>query len=57
MKKNDMYYNTHAIKINQDNYRSGLDLSRFFKYVWSVMLSGESPIEHRPLYARKSRRY
>lgn len=57
MKKNDMYFNTHAIKINQDNYRSGLDLSRFVKYLFSVILSGESPIEHRPTYARKNRRF
>ena len=57
MKKNDMYFNTHAIKINQENYRSGLDLSRFLKYLWSVLLSGESPIEHRPVYARKKNRY
>lgn len=52
-----MYFNTHAIKINQDNYRSGLDLSRFVKYLFSVILSGESPIEHRPTYARKNRRF
>jgi hypothetical protein len=57
MKKNDMYFNTHAIKINQDNYRSGLALPRFLKHLWSVLLSGESPIEHRPAYARKTRRY
>jgi hypothetical protein len=57
MKKNDMYFNTHAIKINQDNYKSGLALPRFFKYLFSVLLSGESPIEHRPAYARKTRRY
>ncbi|MBZ5857473.1 hypothetical protein [Flavihumibacter profundi] len=57
MKKNDMYFNTHAIKINQESYRSGLNITRFVKYLLSVLVSGESPIEHRPGYARNSRRY
>ncbi|WP_160290179.1 hypothetical protein [Flavihumibacter solisilvae] len=57
MKKNAMYFNTHAIKIHKDSYRPGLNISRFFKYLCFVMFHGVSPIEHRPGYARKSKRY
>lgn len=54
MERKDMYFSTHAIKINKDNYRSGLNISRFIKSLLTVLLRGESPIEHRPGYARKS---
>jgi hypothetical protein len=52
-----MYFNIHAIMINKESYRSGLNLTKFFKYLLFVFLRGESPIENRPAYARKSRRY
>jgi hypothetical protein len=57
MKKNEMYYVTHADKINKESYRSGLNLSRFAKYLLSVLVSGESPLEHRPAYVRRQKRY
>lgn len=53
MERKEMYFSTNAIKINRDTYRTGLNLSRFFKSLLVVLLRGESPIEHRPGYARK----
>ena len=53
MERKEMYFNTHAIKINKDNYRSGLNLALFFRSLMTVLVRGESPIEHRPGYARK----
>ncbi|WP_332734039.1 hypothetical protein [Flavihumibacter sp.] len=57
MKRNTMYYDTHAIKINKDSYRPGIHLFRFIRYIWCVLFKGESPIENRPGYARRSARY
>lgn len=57
MDRKAMYYNTHSIKINRDSYRHSLQISRFFRYLVCVLLKGESPIQHRPGYARNIRRY
>jgi hypothetical protein len=57
MDRKAMYYSTHAIKINKDSYRNNLQIFHFFRYLVCVVLKGESPIEHRPGYARKSRRF
>ncbi len=57
MDRKAMYYSTHAIKINKDSYRNNLQIFHFLRYLVCVVLKGESPIEHRPGYARKSRRF
>lgn len=56
MDRKAMYFSTHAIKINKDSYRQSLQFSRFFRYLICVLLKGESPIQHRPGYARQVRR-
>ena len=57
MDRKAMYYSTHAIKINKDSYRHNLQILHFFRYLVCVLLKGESPIEHLPGYARRSRRF
>jgi hypothetical protein len=52
-----MYFSTHAIKINRESYQNRFQIVRFFRYLICVMLKGESPIQHRPLYARRARRF
>lgn len=57
MKRNAMYYDTHSIKIIKDSYRPGLHPIRFMKYLWSVLVQGQSPIQNRPDYSRRPARY
>jgi hypothetical protein len=53
MKRNDMYFNVHQTKIHEGVYRPSSNLSRFAKFLWSIILVGQSPINHRPDYARR----
>lgn len=57
MTRKAVYYNTHAIKINRSSYRPGWKVLHFFRYLVCVLLKGESPIQHRPGYARNSSRF
>ena len=44
MEKNNMYFDTHKAKIHKDLYRPNTNLFRFFKSLFTVVLSGQSPI-------------
>ncbi len=48
-------FSTLAIKINKTSYRQSIQGMHFFRYLLFVLLKGESPIQHRPGYARRSR--
>ncbi|HOA37763.1 MAG TPA: hypothetical protein PLQ32_03210 [Flavihumibacter sp.] len=52
MKNNDVQHSNNAIRINRDNYRPRLNVSRFFRYILFVVLKGESPLETRPAYIK-----
>ena len=53
MEKNSMYYNVHQTKIHQEVYKPSSNLARFAKFLWSIILVGQSPIHHRADYERR----
>lgn len=57
MKRNDMLHSTDAIKINRENYRSAINLTRFARFLFSIVLSGESPLETRVVYRHRPNRH
>jgi hypothetical protein len=48
-----MYYNVHQTMIHRNVYRPSSNLSRFVKFLWSIILVGQSPIHHRPQYGKR----
>lgn len=52
-KNNNMYYNVHQTMIHKSVYRPSSNLSRFAKFLWSIILVGQSPINHRANYTRR----
>ncbi|MFT4024477.1 MAG: hypothetical protein QM664_11910 [Flavihumibacter sp.] len=57
MKNHAVTYSNSAIRINRDNYRPGLNVTRFFRYLLFVLLKGESPLETRPVYTKHRLRH
>ena len=56
MRKNDMYFDTHKVKIYKDSYRPSPNLFHFFRSLFSVILVGHSPVGKASIhYNRKSR--
>jgi hypothetical protein len=53
MEKTNMYYNIQQTMINKTVYRPSSNLSRFVKFLWSIVLVGHSPINHRTNYSRR----
>jgi hypothetical protein len=53
MEKTNMYYNVQQTMIHKTVYRRSSNLSRFVKFLWSIVVVGQSPIHHRPNYARR----
>jgi hypothetical protein len=53
MEKTNMYYNVQQTMINKAVYRRSSNISRFVKFLWSIVLVGQSPINHRTDYARR----
>ncbi|HSC36638.1 MAG TPA: hypothetical protein VLD19_02155 [Chitinophagaceae bacterium] len=53
MEKNNMYYNVHQTMIHKKVYRPSNSLSNFVRFLWSIILVGQSPIQHRPDYGRR----
>jgi hypothetical protein len=53
MEKNNMYYNVHQTMIHKQVYRPSSNLSRFVKILWSIIVMGQSPINHRTDYGRR----
>ena len=53
MEKSNMYYDVHKTMIHKNVYRPSSNLSRFAKFLVTIILSGQSPIQHRPDYARR----
>jgi hypothetical protein len=52
MEKNLLYYGMRQTRMNKEVYRSN-NLARFIRFIASVFISGQSPIQHRPGYARR----
>jgi hypothetical protein len=52
MEKTNMYYNVRQTMIHKHVYRSS-NLSRFVKFLWSIILVGQSPIHYRTHYNRR----
>jgi hypothetical protein len=53
MEKNNMYFDTHKAKINKDLYRPTPNLTRFIKSLFTVVLSGQSPLGTSAVNKRK----
>ena len=53
MEKNNMYYDVQQTMIHKSVYRPSSNLSRFAKFLWSIILVGQSPIHHRTNYGRR----
>lgn len=52
MKNNIVSHSNNTIRINRDNYRPGFNLSRFIRFLFFLVLKGESPLETRPVYTK-----
>ena len=53
MEKNNMYYDTHKAKILKDLYKPSPNLARFIKSLFTVVVSGKSPLGNSAAYKRK----
>jgi hypothetical protein len=53
MEKNNMYFDTRKSKIFKDLYRPTPNISRFIKSLFTVVLSGHSPVGTPAVYKRK----
>lgn len=53
MEKSNMYYDVRKTMIHKNVYRPSSNLSRFARVLISILLIGQSPIQHRPDYARR----
>ena len=53
MEKNNMYYDTNKARIFKDLYRPTPNLTRFFKSLFTVVLSGQSPLGSSAVHKRK----
>ena len=53
MEKNNMYYDTHKAKIFKDLYKPSPNLTRFIKSLFTVVVSGQSPLGNSAVYKRK----
>jgi hypothetical protein len=46
MERKSMYYDVHHTKICRDHYKPTTGILRLIKSVWTVLMIGESPINH-----------
>ena len=46
MQKKSMYYDVNNTKICRDHYKSSQSIFSLIKNIWTVLLVGESPINH-----------
>jgi len=53
MERSNMYYDVHQTMIHKNVYRPSSNLSRFAKFLFTIILIGQSPIQHRTNYTRK----
>ena len=53
MEKNNMYYNVHQTRIHKNVYRPSNSLSSLARFLWSIIVMGQSPIQHRTDYGRR----
>ncbi|HYF32378.1 MAG TPA: hypothetical protein VD993_14740 [Chitinophagaceae bacterium] len=53
MEKNNMYYDTHKAKILRDLYKPSPNLARFIKSLFTVVISGKSPLGNSAAQKRK----
>lgn len=53
MEKNNMYFDTRTARISRDLYRPSTKVGLFLKSLFSVALSGKSPIGNPAAYKRK----
>jgi hypothetical protein len=56
MQNNSRYYEVEKAKVYKDLYRPSTSLSRFFKTLLGIMVSGNSPISHQKYYSSKRTR-
>jgi hypothetical protein len=55
MEKNNMQYHVRQSSIHKNVYRPSSSLSSFARFIFSIILVGQSPINHRADYDRRSK--
>ncbi len=55
MKKNNMYYDTHKVKVYRDIYRRSSNPYRFLGSLFSVIREGQSPVTNTYHYHNKKK--
>ncbi len=55
MEKNNMQCHVRQTLIHKNVYRPSPSVGRFAKFIFSILLVGQSPINHRADYDRRSR--
>ncbi|MBC7902072.1 MAG: hypothetical protein H7Y27_01555 [Gemmatimonadaceae bacterium] len=53
MERNKMYYDVRQSMIHRKAYRPSSNLTRFARFLWTIIVMGESPIHHRASYERR----
>lgn len=53
MEKTNMYYNVQQTLIHKKVYQRSSNISHFIKFLWSIVLVGQSPIGQRTNYGRR----
>lgn len=57
MKNSAVSYSNDAIRINRDNYRPAIRITRFLRFLVCILIKGESPLETRPVYIKRRHRH
>ncbi|MEO5682830.1 MAG: hypothetical protein ABIQ88_09320 [Chitinophagaceae bacterium] len=55
MENSNMYYDVRKTMIHKNVYRPSSNLGRFAKFLFSIIVVGQSPIQNRPDYSRRPR--
>ncbi len=55
MEKNNIQYHVRQTMIHKNMYRPSSSLGRFARFIFSIILVGQSPINHRADYDRRSK--
>lgn len=54
MEKNNLQYYVRQTQIHKNVYRPSSSVGRFARFIFSILLVGQSPINYRAQYERRS---
>jgi hypothetical protein len=55
MEKNNMQHHIQQTMIHRNVYRPSSSVTRFARFIFSILLVGQSPINYRAQYDRRSK--